>query len=238
MTICTTTDCGNETSTYLCGQCVNDLQLWLDKVTETRQMLFTTMAKLDNTGPKNSEGGGGGSTGSAMPLREGAMDLRYALAMWEGLNAAELARDEHAHGFLAMIRELIQDAEKLVDLPPETIAYGPCQTPGCPAQLTGPPDAHTSTCPTCEAVHDVKEHRAQLLRKAHGEPKTPREAREYIQRETGLEVSKKDFENWVQRGHLTHVEERDMADGKRHKLYLPGDVFKAAKQVRDKLIKV
>lgn len=119
MTICTTTDCGNETSTYLCGQCVSDLQLWLDKVTPTRQMLFTTMAKLDNTGPKNSEGGGGGSTGSAMPLRDGAMDLRYALAIWLGHEAKDLARDPFAGGFLEEVKRLIDKAYALVDLPPE-----------------------------------------------------------------------------------------------------------------------
>lgn len=235
---CTTADCNNPTDQYLCGQCVNDLQLWLDKVTETRQMLFTTMAKLDNTGPKNSEGGGGGSIGSAMPLREGAMEKRFALAMWEGLDAKILARDEHAHGFLGMLRELIQDAEKLVDLPPETIAYGPCQTPGCPTQLTGPPEAHTATCPTCEAVHDVKEHRAQLLQKAHGEPKTPKEAREYVRKETGLDVPKKDFENWVQLGHLQYVLNRVTTEEKPRRYYRPGDVFKVAQKMRDRRVKV
>lgn len=119
MTICTTEDCANETSTYLCGQCVRDLQAWLDRVTETRQMLFTTMAKLDNTGPKNSEGGGGGSTGSAMPLREGAMDVRYALAIWEGRTAADLAHEEYAGGYVGELKRLIGKAEDLVDLPPE-----------------------------------------------------------------------------------------------------------------------
>lgn len=119
MTECTTEDCSNSTDLYLCAQCVGDLQAWLDRVTETRQMLFTTMARLDNTGPKNSEGGGGGSTGSAMPLREGAMDLRYALAIWEGRNAADLAHDQYAGSFLGELRRLIEKAEKLVDLPPE-----------------------------------------------------------------------------------------------------------------------
>lgn len=119
MNDCTTTVCRNETSTYLCSQCVSDLQLWLDKVTETRQMLFTTMAKLDNTGPKNSEGGGGGSTGSAMPLREGAMDLRYALAIWEGRKASDLAHEEYAGGYVGELKRLIDAADKIVDLPPE-----------------------------------------------------------------------------------------------------------------------
>lgn len=121
MNDCTTTDCGNGTTSYLCNQCVSDLQLWLDKVTETRQMLFTTMAKLDNTGPKNSEGGGGGTTGSSMPLRDGAMDLRYALAIWEGHNAAQLASDPLSGGFLAEIKLLIDNAFKMVDLPPDDV---------------------------------------------------------------------------------------------------------------------
>jgi len=121
MNTCTTDKCGKPTDLYLCGQCVSDLQQWLDKITETRQMLFTTMAKLDNTGPKNSEGGGGGSTGSAMPLREGAMDLRYALAIWLGHEAKDLARDPHAGGFLEEVKRLIDKAHELVDLPPEEV---------------------------------------------------------------------------------------------------------------------
>lgn len=138
MTICTTTDCGNETSTYLCGQCVSDLQQWLDRVTETRQMLFTTMAKLDNTGPKNSEGGGGGSTGSAMPLREGAMDLRYALAIWLGHTAKDLARDPHAGGFLEEIKTLIDKAYELVDLPPEEVIDHAAARARLQAEVPGP----------------------------------------------------------------------------------------------------
>lgn len=118
---CTTERCNNPTPDgfHICPRCINDLQLWLDKVTETRQMLFTTMAKLDNTGPKNSEGGGGGSTGSAMPLRDGAMDTRYALAIWLGHKATDLARDPLAGGFLEEIKRLIDKAYRLVDLPPE-----------------------------------------------------------------------------------------------------------------------
>lgn len=123
MNTCTTEHCNNPTPDgfHLCPQCTSDLQLWLDKITPTRQMLFTTMAKLDNTGPKNSEGGGGGSTGSAMPLREGAMDIRYALAIWLGHTAADLAQDPHAGGFLEEVKRLIDRAYELVDLPPEEV---------------------------------------------------------------------------------------------------------------------
>lgn len=138
MTICTTEDCGNKASAYLCNQCVSDLQQWLDKVTETRQMLFTTMAKLDNTGPKNSEGGGGGSTGSAMPLREGAMDLRYALAIWEGRKAADLAHEEYAGGYVGELKRLIGNAEDMVDLPPEEVIDHAAARARLEAEVPGP----------------------------------------------------------------------------------------------------
>ena len=138
MTTCTTEDCGNKASAYLCGQCTRDLQAWLDRVTVTRQMLFTTMAKLDNTGPKNSEGGGGGSTGSAMPLREGAMDLRYALAIWEGREASDLAHDQYAGGFLGELKRLITRAEKLVDLPPEETVDVEAAKQRLQAEVPGP----------------------------------------------------------------------------------------------------
>lgn len=140
MNTCTTERCNNPTPDriYLCPQCVSDLQQWLDKITPTRQMLFTTMAKLDNTGPKNSEGGGGGSTGSAMPLREGAMDVRYALAIWEGHKAKGLARDPHAGGFLEEVKKLVDKAYELVDLPPEEVIDHAAARARLEAEVPGP----------------------------------------------------------------------------------------------------
>ncbi|WP_461169284.1 hypothetical protein [Arthrobacter sp. Z1-15] len=241
MNDCTTTVCRNETSTYLCNQCVSDLQLWLDKVTETRQMLFTTMAKLDNTGPKNSEGGGGGSTGSAMPLRDGAMDKRHALAMWEGLKAAELANDEYAGGFLSMLRELIQDAEKLVDLPPETWAYGTCgATLGeitCDAPLTEEAGVATVKCDTCGTLHDVTARRLKMAEEAKGEPLPPKEVINYLRVQTQTPIKLFDFKNWVKRGRLKYVLDRVTIDDKARRVYHPGEVFRVAQEMRDKHVK-
>ena len=242
MNECTTEKCNEPTDLYLCSQCVSDLQLWLDKVTETRQMLFTTMAKLDNTGPKNSEGGGGGSTGSAMPLREGAMDVRYALAIWEGHAAKDLARDPHAGGFLGMLRELIQDAEKLVDLPPETWAYGTCgATLGditCDAPLTEEAGATTVKCGTCGTLHDVKARREKMADKAEGEPLPPKGVIDYLRKEAKTTIKLKDLENWVQHKQLRYVHERVSTEEKPRRVYLPGDVFRLAQIKRARRVKL
>ena len=242
MNECTTETCNAPTDLYLCGQCVSDLQQWLDKIPETRQMLFTTMAKLDNTGPKNSEGGGGGSTGSAMPLRDGAMDKRYALAMWEGLGAAELAKDEYAGGFLSMLRELIQEAEKLVDLPPETWAYGICgATLGditCDAPLTEEAGAATVRCGTCGTLHDIEARRLAMAEKAEGEPLPPKGVIEYLRKEAKTTIKLKDLENWVQYKQLRYVHERVTTEEKPRRMYLPGDVFRLAQIKRARRVKL
>ena len=231
MNDCTTTDCGNFTDLYLCNQCVSDLQLWLDKVTETRQMLFTTMAKLDNTGPKNSEGGGGGSTGSAMPLRDGAMDKRHALAIWEGHNAAELANDEYAGGFLGMLRGLIQEAEKLVDLPPEIRIVTRCQCGGDVISHSPPPvpssanpdPADIGKCQSCGITVSTtqKEVQDRIADNAPG-PMRSRKVVEWIRENAGHNIAITDVRNWAREGLIRRT--NDPAEG--HPTYAVQEVLR------------
>lgn len=194
MNDCTTTDCGNGADLYLCNQCVGDLQLWLDKVTETRQMLFTTMAKLDNTGPKNSEGGGGGSTGSAMPLRDGAMDLRYALAIWAGHSAKDLARDAHAAGYLEEIKQLIDRAYELVDGPKEK------WTATCTCGEVVVSTLTSATCTTCGTNAKKVDLQAARARKAAPDLLNAKELVSWIKTFTGKDVTENQIYIWANRG--------------------------------------
>ena len=199
---CTTERCNNPTDQYLCGQCVNDLQLWLDKVTETRQMLFTTMAKLDNTGPKNSEGGGGGSTGSAMPLRLDAMEKRYALAIWEGQDASELAKDKHAHGFLGMLRDLITEAETIVDLTAEVWAA----TCTCGETVTS--DHDSATCLNCGANNRKETLQTAKARKVATNLVDTRELIDWIKTYTGHDVTENQIYIWANRGQIPQAQKK------------------------------
>lgn len=193
---CTTAECGKPTPDriYLCGQCVSDLQLWLDKITPTRQMLFTTMAKLDNTGPKNSEGGGGGSTGSAMPLREGAMDVRYALAIWEGHKATDLARDPHAGGFLEEVKRLIDKAYELVDGPKEKWVA----TCACGESVIS--DLASATCASCGANEKKSAMQAARARKTAPDLLNTKDLVSWIKTFTGHEVTENQIYTWASRG--------------------------------------
>ena len=64
---CTTDDCRNMTSTYLCGQCVSDLQQWLDRIPILLVELRVTIARQDNVRPAGG-GGSGSKPGSAAPI--------------------------------------------------------------------------------------------------------------------------------------------------------------------------
>lgn len=112
---CTTQDCRNMTSTYLCTRCVSDLQAWLDRVPALIVALDVTIAKLDNV--RAAGGGGGGSKpGSATPLNLDAMQLQENLRSL-GRDAKAYANDERAAGLAWLIQDWATKAELLVSGP-------------------------------------------------------------------------------------------------------------------------
>lgn len=110
------------TSTYLCTQCVTDLQAWLDKIPPLIDALYVTMAKLDNV--RSAGGGGGGSKpGSAAPINLDAAELRANLCS-VGKDAKAYAHDERAAGLAWLIQDWATKAELLVSGPEaETINH-------------------------------------------------------------------------------------------------------------------
>jgi len=118
---CTTEDCANGTSTYLCSQCVSDLQQWLDKVPPLVLALDVTIAKLDNV--RSAGGGGGGKPGSKAPINLDALQLQENLRSVGG-SAKDYAMDERAAGLAWMIQDWATKAELLVSGPEsETINH-------------------------------------------------------------------------------------------------------------------
>jgi len=115
---CTTEDCQNHTSTYLCTQCVRDLQAWLDMVPDLVKALTVTIAKLDNVRPAGGGGGGGHKPGSAAPINLDALQLQENLRT-VGWNAKTYAEDERAAGLAWLIQEWVTKAEILVSGPNE-----------------------------------------------------------------------------------------------------------------------
>lgn len=117
MSECTTEDCGNHTSSYLCSQCVTDLQAWIDKTPVLIAALNVTIAKLDHV---RSNGGGGGSAkpGSAAPLNLDALQLQTNLRTITP-HAPDYARDDRAAGLAWLIQDWVTKAELLVSGPEE-----------------------------------------------------------------------------------------------------------------------
>lgn len=113
---CTTADCANHTSTYLCTQCVSDLQQWIDKIPVLIDALYVTIAKLDNVRSAGGGGGGGSKPGSTIPINFDASELRSRL-LGVGKDAKEYAHDERAAGLAWMIQEWVTAAELLVSGP-------------------------------------------------------------------------------------------------------------------------
>lgn len=235
---CTTADCESPAELYLCAHCIRDLQAWIDKVPEIREELFTTMAKLDKVAPQHREGGGGLSTSHTLPIREQAMDMRQALLIWENQDAQQLAHDQYAGQFQAMLIDLQDRANKIMDIPPEHFTFGTCHAEledgHCQATLKAIEGTSVATCKECRTVHDIAARRAELQSQARGTPLPPREAREDLAANTGIQVKVKDFENWVQLRKLGYVLERVPTDNKTKRLYFPGDVFIIHQEMQDR----
>lgn len=113
---CTTEDCRNMTSTYLCSQCVADLQAWLDKIPDLIDALYVTIAKLDNVRSAGGGGGGGSKPGSKAPINLDASELRANL-MSVGMDAKAYAMDERAAGLAWLIQDWATKAELMVSGP-------------------------------------------------------------------------------------------------------------------------
>jgi len=208
---CTTDDCQNFASTYLCTQCVSDLQKWIDRIPDLMNELFVTMAKLDNTAPQRSEGGGGLSTGSKLPLRIGPMELRSALRIWAHQSAAELAKDKFAGGFQPLLEELIRNAENLIDNPPETRVIATCDCGGKvttkgpkpePTEKNPDPSEH-GKCETCGVRYEKSEQatRERILKATPASLRT-RDALKWIRENAGLSIQSTDVRNWARESKL------------------------------------
>lgn len=115
---CTTSDCQNHTSTYLCTQCVRDLQAWLDKIPTLITELSVTIARLDNVRPPSAGLNTGGAPGSSAPINLSALQLQENLkTVW--MDAKEYAKDSRAAGLAWLIQEWVTKSELLVSGPEE-----------------------------------------------------------------------------------------------------------------------
>lgn len=117
--ICTTADCEAESTLYLCGHCIRDLQAWIDKGRELLPELDVTIARLDNVRVGNVEGGNGTkSAGSSAPLDIDAMQLKINLASVTQ-TAQTYAHDPNVAGMALLLQSWVTDAELSISGPEE-----------------------------------------------------------------------------------------------------------------------
>lgn len=117
MNLCTTPDCGMEANNYICNQCTQDLQAWIDKCAEILPELDATIARTDNVRQHNNEGNNGTkSAGSSAPLNLDAMQLKINLQSITQ-TAEHYAQDQHAAGIAHTIQNWYTKAELLISGP-------------------------------------------------------------------------------------------------------------------------
>lgn len=212
--ICTTADCEAESTLYLCGHCIRDLQAWIDKVPEVRAELFTTMAKLDNTAPARGDGGNGATKESPLPIREAAMEKRHALRLWQGHSAQKLANDQHAGNYAPMLKNLITSAERIMDNHPETRVITTCPCGGTvttqnerPEPTTENPDPEDwGNCRTCgEPICRTEQGTRQRIQEGVPESMKTRDALKWIRDNSHISIKSTDVRNWAREGKLTRT---------------------------------
>lgn len=198
--VCSVKECDNETELYLCRRCILDLEAWLDKVPALRQSLFTTMARQDAVAPRNSEGSNGATKGSPMPINTSAMDMRYALAIWEGKDAEDLAMDKYAGGFIVLLIDLITKAEQIIDIPAEMWSA----TCICGELVTS--EFESATCEMCGANNRKGTLNANKARKIAPELVTTKGLIQWIKTFTGHVVTENQIYIWANRGQIPQAQ--------------------------------
>lgn len=207
MTQCTTADCeADANNSFLCGDHIQKLQDELDKIPDLLEDLFITMAKLDKTAPQRHEGGGGLSTGSAMPLRYGALELRQTLGLWTHTNAEKLAQDKYSGNFLPKLKQLIDNATNCIDNPPEIRVITTCTCGGKVVTENPKPEAgetDSGVCEDCENYYEQTEAMTKFrIFRATPEHMQTRHALKWIRENANLSIKSTDVRNWAREGKL------------------------------------
>ena len=227
---CTTTDCGNETSTYLCGQCVSDLQAWVDEAHQLAPELTVTIAKQDVLRRAGNTGGGGGKAGSAAPINLDAVQLQMNLQS-VARDAATYATDQHAAGIATLIQEWCKTAERLISGLREVRIITRCECggnvltddpPPTPSSVN-PDPADTGKCQSCGiAVSVTKRDTIERIADNAPDPMKGRQLVAWVRQNAGYNIALTDVRNWAREGLIHRT--NDTTEG--HPTYAVQDVLR------------
>lgn len=210
---CTTPDCERATSTYLCTQCVSDLQAWIDQVPRLLPELDVTIARLDVTRPGNSETRSSNVAGSAAPANLDALELKARLQSVTH-TAAEYAQEDHAAGTAWIIQEWCKNAELLISGPEEIRIVtthidcgGNVTTTNPRPQVTdnNPDPTDAGTCQSCGNLVSTSPKKTAARVNAEAPPMITRRLIPWLREHARIHITRADINNWRQRGHLHPV---------------------------------
>lgn len=168
---------------------------------------------------------------AANTLIKGAICVQQLPMATETTTAAEWLLDGFsrlrlqpwAGELLTNLERAVEDAERMIDRPPERRYLGICGSPAsepCPGQVFAVGNATTGTCNRCRARHDVAARDQQRIEQLHGVRLTAAEI-ERVTGELGRRVLRNTITKWKERGRIT-------CDGAGR--YLVDDVLRLAEQ--------
>lgn len=226
---CTATDCGRPTSLYLCNQCTQDLQAWIDKVPDLYRDLYLTMARLDKVAHNNKGGKGGKAIiGSPAPINLDAGQLRWNLASIDR-SAAKYAEDPRAAGIMARIIDWCKKSEQMILGAPEQRIITTCECGGKvisdkpkPEPTERDPDPEDAgECRDCNTR--VSFTQSQLENRLKGrvqeeepDPLTSTDVRKWIKEKSGVLISADDIKNWCKAKKIRQVPAETKKDKPRY----------------------
>lgn len=233
---CTATDCGRPTSLYLCNQCTQDLQAWIDKVPDLYRDLYLTMAKLDKVTRSNKGGKGGKAiTGSPAPINLDAGQIRWNLATINK-TAHQYAKDQDGAWAMTQIIDWCQKAEHLILGKPERRIIGTCPCGGkvitdkpkvLPTEKD-PQPVDSGQCQACDGVVSFTQSdtEARINRTVAAEEPTPMtstEVRAWIKAQAAIIISADDIKNWSK---AKKIRQEPAANAKDKPRYWVSDVLR------------
>lgn len=179
---CTTADCEGPAELYLCGQCIRDLDAWIEKCRELLPELDVTIARLDQVRVGNVEGGNGSkSAGSAAPLNLDAMQLKINLASITQ-DATHYAKDQFAAGIAWTIADWYTKAELVV---------------------SGPEGDAPTKEELLQAAADIRHHIPEEL--------SVQALVEWLNNIHQISINRGRIWQWAKRGHITRTNETGQA---------------------------